>query len=85
MLIPHYLELSVAFAPRDRLPPKLYIIGCELDLLCRDAELMAERLASIGTGQRVGTGSVWEKNGVKWEKILGEEHGRWNSGVWGTF
>lgn len=75
MLIPRGLELSVAFAPRDKLPQKLYIIGCELDLLCRDAELMAERLANIGTGQRVGTDSVWEKNGVKWENILGEEHG----------
>ncbi|KAH6724366.1 prolyl oligopeptidase-like protein [Leptodontidium sp. MPI-SDFR-AT-0119] len=74
-------QLSVAFAPRDRLPQKLCIIGCELDLLCGDSEAMAERLANIGTGQRVGTEHVWEQNGVRWEKVLGEEHGMWRSGV----
>ncbi|KAG4417336.1 hypothetical protein IFR04_009551 [Cadophora malorum] len=68
-------QLSVAFAPRDKLPRKVYIIGCELDLLCGDAEVMAQRLANIGTDQRVGTKDVWEQNGVKWEKVLGEEHG----------
>ncbi|CZS95614.1 related to triacylglycerol lipase [Rhynchosporium agropyri] len=68
-------QLSVAFAPRDELPPKIYIIGCELDLLCGDSEVMARNLANIGHGQRVGTEHVWEQNGVKWEKILGEEHG----------
>ncbi|KAH7342568.1 prolyl oligopeptidase-like protein [Rhexocercosporidium sp. MPI-PUGE-AT-0058] len=68
-------QLSVALAPRHQLPQKLYIIGCELDLLCGDSEVMAEKLANMGIGQRVGTEHVWEQNGVKWEKVLGEEHG----------
>ena len=76
-------QLSVAFAPRAKLPQRLYIIGCELDMLCRDSEVMAERLANMGTGQRVGTESAWEQNGVKWEKVLGEEHGMWRFGIWG--
>ncbi|KAK0125608.1 hypothetical protein ONS96_009442 [Cadophora gregata f. sp. sojae] len=76
-------QLSVAFAPRDKLPPKVYIIGCELDMLCGDSEVMAQKLAKIGTGQRVGTENVWVQNGVKWEKVLGEEHGMWRSGVRG--
>ncbi|KAE8444072.1 hypothetical protein EG329_000940 [Mollisiaceae sp. DMI_Dod_QoI] len=68
-------QASVAFAPREKLPPKICLIGCELDMLCRDSEIMAERLASEGSGQRSGTSEVWEQNGVRWEKILGEEHG----------
>ncbi|KAL2075424.1 hypothetical protein VTL71DRAFT_367 [Oculimacula yallundae] len=68
-------QLSVAFASREKLPPKLYILGCELDMLCGDAEVMATRFASIGDGPRVGTEHVWEQNGVKWVKVLGEEHG----------
>ena len=71
--------ISVRYAPRGRLPPKIYIIGCELDLLCRDAEIMAENLASTGSGERIGSDVSWEKNGIKWEKILGEEHGKWKT------
>ncbi|KFY56797.1 hypothetical protein V496_06642 [Pseudogymnoascus sp. VKM F-4515 (FW-2607)] len=39
-----------------------------------EGELMAEKMASFGTGQRIGSELSWEKNGVKWEKILGEDH-----------
>ena len=67
--------LSVSYARREKLPPKIYIIGCELDLLCRDAEIMAENLAKTGSGDRIGTDVCWEKNGIKFEKILGELHG----------
>lgn len=68
-------QASVAFAPRDKLPPKICIVGCEYDLLCRDSEIMAERLATVGSGQRTGTETVWEQNGVRWEKALKEIHG----------
>ncbi|KAF4635852.1 hypothetical protein G7Y89_g2226 [Cudoniella acicularis] len=68
-------KLSPKYAQREKLPPKLYIVGCEHDLLCRDAEIMAEKFANIGTGQRTGSDDLWEKNGVKWEKISGEIHG----------
>lgn len=68
-------QLSVRFAERDKLPPKLCIIGCEFDLLCREAELFAEQMASVGSGERTGSDTLWEKNGVHWEKVLGELHG----------
>jgi acetyl esterase/lipase len=68
-------QLSITYAPREKLPPKLYIIGCELDLLCKDAEIMSEKFAALGDGKRVGTNEVWEQNGIKWEKVMGEEHG----------
>jgi acetyl esterase/lipase len=72
-------RLSVRYAVREKLPPKIYFIGCELDLLCRDAEIMAEEVAGGKAGERVGSDDCWEKNGVKWEKILWEEHGMLNS------
>jgi acetyl esterase/lipase len=68
--------LSVTYAPREKLPPKIYIIGCEHDLLCRDAEIMATKFANAGDANITASDVVWEKNGVKWEKILGEIHGK---------
>lgn len=66
--------LSVGFAPKEKLPPKLYIVGCELDLLCRESEVMAQKLSTEGTAE-TETSNSWEKNGIKWEKVLGEQHG----------
>jgi acetyl esterase/lipase len=71
-------RLSVRYAAREKLPPKICFFGCELDLLCRDAEIMAEEVAGGKVGERVGSDDCWEKNGVQWEKILWEEHGMWN-------
>jgi acetyl esterase/lipase len=67
--------LSPAFAERGTLPDKVYVIGCEFDLLCRNSEIMAGNLAKVGgEKERKGTDECWERNGVKWEKIVGEEH-----------
>ena len=67
--------LSVKYAERQNLPPNLCIIGCEFDLLCREAELFAEKMANVESGERTGSDDLWEKGGVRWEKILGEVHG----------
>jgi acetyl esterase/lipase len=67
-------RLSVTFATRESLPSKICIIGCEFDLLCKEAELFAEKVA-VGGGERTGSEIIWEQNGVRWEKVLGEEHG----------
>jgi hypothetical protein len=69
-------QVSPKYAERAKLPPKLYIVGCDFDLLCRDSEIMAEKFASVGNGKRTGTDDCWERNGVKWERILGEQHGK---------
>jgi acetyl esterase/lipase len=68
-------QLSVRYAEREKLPPKLCIIGCEFDMLCREAELFAEKMAGVGSDGRTGSDILWEKNGVRWEKVLGELHG----------
>ncbi|ESZ96096.1 hypothetical protein SBOR_3573 [Sclerotinia borealis F-4128] len=65
-------RLSVAYAERKVLPKKICIVGCELDMLWYDAEFMAERL--VGK-ERVEGELVWERDGVRWEKVLGVEHG----------
>jgi acetyl esterase/lipase len=68
-------QLSVRYAQRAMLPPKLYIIGCDFDLLCKDAEIMAEEYGSVGTEKKKGTNDCWERNGVKWERVMEEPHG----------
>lgn len=65
-------RLSVAYAKRETLPKKICIVACELDMLWYDAEFMAERLAGK---ERVDGEIVWEKDGVRWEKVMGVEHG----------
>lgn len=37
---------------------------------------MAERLVKERTGEVVKSSDSWEKGGIKWEKILREEHGK---------
>ncbi|KAM3075450.1 hypothetical protein ACMFMG_007597 [Clarireedia jacksonii] len=65
-------RLSVAYAKRENLPEKICVVGCEFDMLCYDAELMAERWA--GKERKEGE-YVWEKDGIRWEKVLGVVHG----------
>ncbi|THV55196.1 hypothetical protein BGAL_0012g00360 [Botrytis galanthina] len=65
-------RLSVTYADRKMLPKKICMVGCEMDMLWYDAEFMAERLAGK---ERVESETVWEKDGIRWEKIMGVEHG----------
>ncbi|KAL3428451.1 alpha beta hydrolase fold protein [Phlyctema vagabunda] len=67
--------VSVALARKEELPPRIFLIGCELDLMCSDVEKMAEKLGSEGPGERSGTELCWQQNGVRWEKILDHRHG----------
>lgn len=67
--------LSPAFAKREDFPPKVCIIGCEFDMLCKNSEILANRLAESGNGKRTGTDISWEQNGIRWEKMIGEYHG----------
>lgn len=69
-------QLSVKYAERAKLPPKLYIIGCDFDMLCENAEVMADMFGVVGDGKRAGSKDRWEQNGVNWERVLGEPHGK---------
>jgi len=83
--------LSPLYADRKKLPPKLFLLGCEYDMLFSEAKEAAEKYASLepaGTnkapleGERIG----WSCGSVTWEELKGLEHGynqRWEqeSGV----
>ncbi|GME39144.1 Alpha beta hydrolase fold protein [Neofusicoccum parvum] len=69
--------ISPMFASRDRLPRKVCLIGCEHDVLCDEAERMAEKLAAEdGEGERriEEGGNAWRTANVRWEKVLGQPH-----------
>lgn len=70
--------MSPIFAKRENLPEKIYILGCEWDLLCLEARDMAEDLAELEHGEQVDlrqgrTG--WTKGNVQWEMLQDVEHG----------
>ncbi|KAF2681601.1 alpha/beta-hydrolase [Lentithecium fluviatile CBS 122367] len=70
--------LSPIFAKREDLPEHISILGCEYDMLCKEAESMAENLATLEAGEKTPLldGKVgWTKGSVRWELIEGEKHG----------
>jgi acetyl esterase/lipase len=72
--------LSPIFAERGDLPGKIFLLGCEFDMLCPEAEDMAEDLALHEDGERVPLGGAegrvgWRKGNVQWELMEGLEHG----------
>ena len=71
--------LSPRFAPRDKLPNSLYILGCEYDMLCHEAWTMAEELAAKQgipkTEDTRGGDQGWESGTLRWKRAMGVEHG----------
>ena len=69
--------LSPIFAKREDLPSKICIFGCELDLLCKEAEDMAEGLVEKEHAKKIylEEGEGWEGENIRWGKIKGQEHG----------
>jgi acetyl esterase/lipase len=69
--------LSPIFADRKDLPEKIFILGCELDLLCPEAQEMAENLAELEDGGRIQLKerNGWTKGNIRWELIEGAQHG----------
>ncbi len=69
--------LSPIFADRKDLPAKICIIGCEYDILCAEAEQMAEDLAlsEEEESKPLGNGKTgWTKGRIRWELIEGVGH-----------
>ena len=66
--------LSPIYAKRESLPSRIFMIGAEHDVLCHEAEVMALRLAGHGPFPQVGSGDSWEREGVKWRKVLDAQH-----------
>ncbi|MCJ1312830.1 hypothetical protein MMC25_006506 [Agyrium rufum] len=73
--------LSPLFADKKDLPGKGYFIGCQLDMLCREARDMVEKLAGEDDPEWESKkvvkkgGDVWESGNWKWELVRGWQHG----------
>jgi acetyl esterase/lipase len=70
--------LSPIYAERKDLPLKVFIIGCEWDMLCPEAEEMAEDLATHEEGEKTPLAAGrdgWKKGNLQWELIPETEHG----------
>jgi acetyl esterase/lipase len=70
--------LSPIYAARADLPAKISLLGCEYDVLCVEAQHMAEDLALQEPGEKVpleGGRNGWTKGGIRWELIEKQIHG----------
>lgn len=67
--------LSPIYAKRENLPPNIFFIGAENDVLCHEAEVMALRLVGDGPNPEVGSGDSWERDGIRWRRVLDVQHG----------
>lgn len=67
--------LSPIYAKRENLPPKIFFIGAEYDVLCHEAEVMALRLAGDRPCPKVGSADFWDREGIKWRRVLDVQHG----------
>ena len=69
--------ISPIFAKREDLPSKICMFGCEFDMLCKEAEDMAEGLVEKELTKKapIKEGEGWEGENVRWEKVKGQEHG----------
>ncbi|PLB38882.1 alpha/beta hydrolase [Aspergillus candidus] len=68
--------LSPVYADRRKLPPKIFFIGAEHDILCREAECTA-RIYAEGKEiqQPIGEINDWAANGIRWKRVTGAQHG----------
>jgi acetyl esterase/lipase len=77
--------LSPLYADRSKLPKKLFLLGCEYDILCGDARDAAENYAQAEPAESKklpleGGRSGWTCGDVTYEELKGLEHGynqRW--------
>jgi hypothetical protein len=61
---------SPTFASWRSVSARICIFRYELDLLCGEYEIVAEKAASHNSGHGLGTEIVRKKNAVKWAKIV---------------
>lgn len=62
------------FKQRDDLPKYVFMSGCEHDMLCYEAEIMAEKLADADALPKKLTADGWHAGGVCWWLAKGQTH-----------
>lgn len=68
-------RLSPIYAKRSRLPPKLFFIGAEYDVLCYEARKTAEFLAQADGAEIKGDESKWTAGNIAWKMVPNVQHG----------
>lgn len=66
--------LSPIYASRSKMPEHMFLIGAENDMMCAEAESMANALAGRESSDNIGDEVAWGKGGIRWEKVLGWKH-----------
>lgn len=65
--------LSPIYAQRENLPASVYLVGAEYDMLCHEANRMAEALTDI-QWEREFEQNGWRQGGIKWECARAKNH-----------
>ena len=68
--------LSPIYAPRSKLPEKIYLLGAEYDVLCHEDLKAAEIFAQAeGATERKGDANSWTAGNISWKMIPDVKHG----------
>lgn len=62
------------FATRESLPSHVLLVGAEHDMFCREAEVMAEKVAASDAREKVKIEAGWRAEHVWWHLIKGQPH-----------
>lgn len=65
--------LSVAYAKKEDLPPAMFMVAAQYDMLSGEAREMISKLA--GAGQAEKESDAWEKGDYRWRLVKGVIHG----------
>jgi acetyl esterase/lipase len=79
--------LSPRWARREDLPQHVYLIGAEYDMLCHEANQMAESLADPEFERTIipalSAEDGWKQGGIRWECMRGRLHAFTHVAMWG--
>ena len=69
--------LSPIYASRSKLPPNIFFIGAEYDMLSHEEEVAARMYAEAEGAKVPESGQLnhWTAGGIKWKKVLDAQHG----------
>ena len=62
------------FKQRDHLPRHIFMLGCEHDVLCYEAKVMAEKLADLAASPKKPNAGGWQAGDVRWTLVKGQSH-----------
>ena len=62
------------FKERDDLPKHIFMLGCEHDMLCHEAKVMAEKLIDASATQKEQDVNGQQVGGVRWMLVEGQTH-----------